>query len=110
MVAAPAVRSGDHRLAAQGGVDPPQTRVHAAPCEDGRMNREDMERRVRALAPASLRGLRRGIEKEGLRVRPDGTLASTPHPAGLGSALTHPRITTDFSEAQLELITGVHAG
>jgi len=34
----------------------------------------------------------------------------TPHPAALGSALTHPHITTDFSESQLELITGVHAG
>ena len=55
------------------------------------------------------RALRRGIEKESLRVRPDGTLATTPHPAALGSALTHPHITTDFSESQLELITGVHA-
>jgi glutamate--cysteine ligase len=41
-------------------------------------------------------------------VRPDGSLALTPHPARLGSALTHPHITTDFSESQLELITGVH--
>ena len=40
----------------------------------------------------------------------DGALALTPHPAALGSALTHPHITTDFSESQLELITGVHAG
>jgi len=55
-----------------------------------------------------LRGMRRGIEKESLRVRPDGRLAETPHPKALGSALTHPRITTDFSESQLELITGVH--
>ena len=39
----------------------------------------------------------------------DGSLALTPHPASLGSALTHPHITTDFSESQLELITGVHA-
>ena len=53
--------------------------------------------------------MRRGIEKESLRVRPDGTLAQTPHPQALGSALTHPHITTDFSESQLELITGVHA-
>jgi glutamate--cysteine ligase len=66
--------------------------------------------RLRALAPDLLRGIRRGIEKESLRVRPDGTLASTPHPAGLGSSLTHPHITTDFSESQLELITGVHTG
>jgi glutamate--cysteine ligase len=50
------------------------------------------------------------MEKEGLRVNADGTLARTPHPAGLGAALTHPRITTDFSESQLELITGVHTG
>ena len=56
-----------------------------------------------------LQGILRGIEKEGLRARPDGTLAETPHPAGLGSSLTHPHITTDFSESQLELITGVHA-
>jgi len=41
-------------------------------------------------------------------VRPDGALATTPHPARLGAALTHPHITTDFSESQLELITGVH--
>jgi glutamate--cysteine ligase len=53
-----------------------------------------------------LRGMRRGIEKESLRVRPDGTLAQTLHPPALGAALTHPHITTDFSESQLELITG----
>lgn len=64
--------------------------------------------RLRVLAPGMLRGMQRGIEKESLRVRPDGMLADTPHPAALGSALTHPHITTDFSESQLELITGVH--
>jgi len=63
-----------------------------------------------ALTPERLQGLRRGLEKESLRVHADGTLARTPHPAALGSALTHPHITTDFSESQLELITGVHAG
>lgn len=65
--------------------------------------------RLQALMPPWLRGLRRGIEKESLRTRRDGFLALTPHPAELGSALAHPHITTDFSEAQLELITGVHA-
>jgi len=65
--------------------------------------------RLRALAPETLASIRRGVEKEGLRVRPDGSLAESPHPARLGSALTHPSITTDFSESQLELITGVHA-
>src|SRR5918993_426933 len=64
---------------------------------------------LRALEPATLHGVRRGIEKESLRVRRDGRLATTPHPAHLGSPLTHPYITTDFSESQLELITGVHA-
>src|SRR5437868_8994951 len=60
------------------------------------------------LAPERLRGIRRGIEKESLRVRPDATLAQTLHPQALGATLTHPHITTDFSESQLELITGAH--
>ncbi len=51
---------------------------------------------------------RRGIEKEGLRVDTRGDLALTPHPRALGSALTHERITTDYSESLLELITGTH--
>ncbi|MCG2582023.1 MAG: glutamate--cysteine ligase, partial [Marinobacter sp.] len=45
--------------------------------------------------------------KEGLRVDRNGFIAQTPHPRALGSALTHPRITTDYSEALLELITPV---
>ncbi|HKX37125.1 MAG TPA: glutamate--cysteine ligase [Burkholderiales bacterium] len=61
-----------------------------------------------ALTPERLKGIRRGIEKESLRVRADGALSQQPHPQALGSALTHPNITTDFSEAQLELITGPH--
>ncbi|WP_201536596.1 glutamate--cysteine ligase [Psychrobacter immobilis] len=52
-----------------------------------------------------LTGMLRGIEKEGLRVKPDGYLAQTPHPTKLGSKLTHPFITTDYSESLLELIT-----
>ena len=54
---------------------------------------------------ASLRGIRFGLEREALRVDELGLPAKTPHPATLGSALTHPHITTDFSEAMLELIT-----
>jgi glutamate--cysteine ligase len=69
-----------------------------------------LEERLRALTPELLMGIRRGIEKESLRVRPDGALSERPHPRSLGSALTHPHITTDFSESQLELITGVHDG
>ena len=52
-----------------------------------------------------LLGITRGIEKESLRVTPAGKIAQTPHPSLLGSALTHPQITTDFSEALLEFIT-----
>ncbi|KXU89756.1 glutamate--cysteine ligase [Paraburkholderia monticola] len=53
---------------------------------------------------ALIRGLR-GIERESLRVTRDGQLAMTPHPRALGSALTHPSLTTDYSEALIELIT-----
>jgi glutamate--cysteine ligase len=65
--------------------------------------------RLNALGAAPLAGMRRGVEREGLRVNAAGRLARTPHPAGLGSPLTHSRITTDYSESQLELITGVRA-
>ncbi|HSH08526.1 MAG TPA: glutamate--cysteine ligase [Burkholderiales bacterium] len=67
-----------------------------------------LEERLGALTPEILCGIRRGLEKESLRVGSDGRLSAAPHPAALGAALTHPHITTDFSEAQLELITGVH--
>lgn len=60
-------------------------------------------------AISHLSEIRRGLEKESLRIDQSGFLAQTPHPSALGSPLTHPHITTDFSEAQLELITGVHA-
>jgi len=65
---------------------------------------------LRRLGDQRLLGMRRGIEKESLRAGPTGALALTPHPVALGAPLTHPHITTDYSESQLELITGVHAG
>ena len=68
-----------------------------------------LSRRLSRIAPERLRGMKRGVEKESLRVQAGNGLALTPHPQALGSALTHPRITTDYSESQLELITGVHA-
>ena len=46
-----------------------------------------------------------GLEKESLRVSRNGGIAQTPHPQGLGSPLTHPYITTDYSEALTEFIT-----
>ncbi|SDL03171.1 glutamate-cysteine ligase [Franzmannia pantelleriensis] len=52
--------------------------------------------------------LRRGIEKEGLRVDASGRIVQTPHPHALGAKLTHPHITTDYSEALLEYITPVY--
>ncbi len=54
-----------------------------------------------------LTDIQRGIEKESLRITPTGKLAQTSHPVSLGSPLTHPHITTDFSEALLEFITPV---
>jgi glutamate--cysteine ligase len=68
-----------------------------------------IDERLKTLTADRLAGMRRGIEKESLRTLHDGALALTPHPAALGSALTHPRITTDFCESQVELITAVHA-
>ncbi len=67
------------------------------------------DRRLRALEPARtldcFAGNRIGLEKESLRVSPAGQIAATPHPGALGSPLTHPHITTDFSEALIELVT-----
>ncbi|MGA9856173.1 MAG: glutamate--cysteine ligase [Gammaproteobacteria bacterium] len=52
-----------------------------------------------------LRGGLKGLEKESLRVDKEGCLVHTPHPRSLGAALTHPHITTDYSEALIELVT-----
>ena len=65
--------------------------------------------RLGALASASgdpLAGGLKGIEKESLRIDASGDLSRTVHPVALGSALTNQFITTDFSEALLEFITG----
>lgn len=67
------------------------------------------ERRLTSLINLRERGVLqgglKGVEKESLRVTPDGQIAHTPHPAVLGSALTHEYITTDYSEALIELVT-----
>ncbi len=55
----------------------------------------------------ALTRLNRGIEKESLRVTPDGYLSQRPHPETWGSALTNSYLTTDYSEALPELITPV---
>jgi glutamate--cysteine ligase len=69
----------------------------------------NFERRIAGLVNsgerAILRGGRKGVEKESLRVSPDGAIAQTRHPEGLGAPLTNEHITTDFSEALIELVT-----
>ena len=72
-------------------------------------NQKNFAERVAALDSAgflsALTQIRRGVEREALRINEDGSLAQTPHPEALGSALTHDSITTDFSESLLEFIT-----
>lgn len=69
----------------------------------------ELYRRLEAVVSTGLsktlsNGLK-GLEKESLRVTPSGVISNVPHPPAFGSALTHPYITTDYSEALLELIT-----
>ncbi|MET0291643.1 MAG: glutamate--cysteine ligase [Steroidobacteraceae bacterium] len=67
------------------------------------------ERRLSSLfnsgEPGILQGGLKGVERESLRVHPDGRIALTPHPEALGSALANEHITTDFSESLIELVT-----
>lgn len=60
--------------------------------------------------PSLVFEIRQGIEREGLRVDLNGKMSMTAHPKTLGAKLTHPQITTDYSENLLEFITGVHQG
>ena len=55
--------------------------------------------------PSLLKGIKRGVEKESLRLNLDCSLAKDGHHKNLGSALCHPLITTDFANMQLEFIT-----
>ena len=69
----------------------------------------EFEKRVAQLLSGDIRQVLQnrkvGLEKESLRVAVDGGIAQTPHPPALGSALTHPNITTDYSEALIEIVT-----
>ncbi|MGH8178159.1 MAG: glutamate--cysteine ligase [Steroidobacter sp.] len=56
-----------------------------------------------------LQGGLKGVEKESLRVSPDGRIEQSAHPRPLGSTLTHEHITTDYSEALIELVTPAFA-
>ena len=46
-----------------------------------------------------------GLEKESLRVAADGAISQLQHPSSLGSPLCNKSITTDFSEALIEMVT-----
>lgn len=67
------------------------------------------ERRLKSLLNLTekhiLEGRQIGVEKESLRVSPEGSISQQPHPMVFGSALTNPYITTDYSEALMEFIT-----
>lgn len=67
------------------------------------------ERRLATLIntrePGVLQNGLKGVEKESLRVAADGHIEHGPHPVALGSALSHEHITTDYSEALIELVT-----
>jgi glutamate--cysteine ligase len=60
---------------------------------------------INAREPGVLQNGLKGVERESLRVTPEGVLAHTPHPEALGSALSSDHITTDFSESLIELVT-----
>ncbi len=51
--------------------------------------------------------IKQGLERETLRVDDKGVASLKPHPNSLGSKLTHPSITTDYSENLMEFITPV---
>ncbi|BCG63801.1 MAG: glutamate--cysteine ligase [Methyloprofundus sp.] len=72
------------------------------------MNTTNLNRLQRLIASKQqslLKNGLKGIEKESLRLSKQGFIAQTAHPSALGAALTHPHITTDYSEALLEFIT-----
>ena len=65
---------------------------------------------LKSLSPDILDQITRGIEKENIRSDDSGNPTITAHPKQLGAALTHPSITTDFSENLLEVITPAISG
>jgi len=69
----------------------------------------DFQQRLNIIAQQShaLVGFGRGIEREALRVKPNGKLSEEGHPEAFGSALSHDSITTDYAESLLEFITPV---
>ena len=72
------------------------------------MNKSRIEVLIKTDIKRCLSSIRRGIEKESLRTDRNGFIAESAHPSELGSPLTHKNITTDFSEALIELVTDCH--
>ncbi|MGR8918626.1 MAG: glutamate--cysteine ligase [Gammaproteobacteria bacterium] len=70
-----------------------------------RLLEQRLERLIASGNARLLEGGRKGLEKESLRISSSGSIATTPHPHAWGAPLTHPYITTDYSEALPEFIT-----
>lgn len=70
---------------------------------------ERVVKRLKQAPPSDLATGLKGLEKESLRVNTEGSISTAPHPPKLGSALCHPYITTDYSEALVELVTGARS-
>lgn len=69
------------------------------------MIRFSLDQIKKSKAASELNFINRGIEKECLRIDASGKISQKDHPLALGSPLTNPYITTDFSEALMELVT-----
>ena len=72
------------------------------------MIKHDLNKTLEALTlqfPNAINGIKRGIEREALRIKPNGVISQQGHPKGVGSALTNDHVTTDFSESLLEFIS-----
>lgn len=66
-----------------------------------------LEKKIIKLMPYAdlLKNNLRGLEKESLRITDQATISPFPHNKKLGSTLTHPYLTTDYAEPQLEFVT-----
>lgn len=89
----------------------PTNRIHTSLNVAGNILTLSFKQYINALSEpqflSSLSDIGRGIEREGLRVLEEGRLSEHEHYYALGSALTHPHITTDYAECLLEFITPV---
>ena len=66
------------------------------------------QKKLNALGEFGEKSFLVGIEKEALRTDYKGFLSKKKHPECLGSTLTNKNITTDFSEAQIELVSDTY--